>query len=354
MLEDLLKKLISIDSSTKEGANEAVEYCSLWLSEQGLPVSQFENNGHKMLVCSIGSGEKTLIFNGHVDVVSGKPNQFIPEVREGRLYGRGSADMKAGVAAMMTAAAALKNHKLGLKIQLQIVSDEETGGFNCSGYLAKQGYLGDFVICAEPTQLGIALQAKGVMQTDIEISGKPAHGSRPWEGINAIEKAYEVYQHILTLPFTKERTELYDGPSVNLAKIKAGEVYNKVPDKCIIGLDIRYLPSQNKDEIIRQIQSITDGKVSVRMFSQPVKTEENDPYISLLRPIVEKYTTKEARIFGQHGSADTVFYAAFDIPAIEFGPSGADWHGDDEYVVLESVELYKNMLIDFAREFVHS
>ena len=83
MLIDLLKDLVSIDSSSKEGANEAVDFCAGWLKGQGLTVDVIENNGFKMLVSEIGSGEKTLIWNGHVDVVSGTPDQFFPEVHEG-------------------------------------------------------------------------------------------------------------------------------------------------------------------------------------------------------------------------------------------------------------------------------
>lgn len=354
MLVELLKDLVSIDSSTKDGANQAVDHCSGWLKEQGLSVTPIENNGYKMLVCEIGHGDKTVIFNGHVDVVSGKPDQFIPVIEEGKLYGRGTADMKAGVAAMMCAVAELQHENLGLKIQLQIVSDEETGGFNCSGHLAKQGYLGDFVICSEPTQLGLALQAKGILQADLEITGSPAHGSRPWEGINAIEKAYDVYQKIQSLPFTGEKSDFYESPSINLAKIRAGEVYNKVPDKCMLSFDIRYLPTQDKDDIVRQIEEITDGKLIEKMFSQPVHTRVDDPYITMLKPVIKKHTQNDAVIFGQHGSADTVYFAALGIPAIEFGPSGANWHGDGEYVELESVSAYQKMLIDFAHKFVNT
>lgn len=351
MLIDLLKDLVSIESSSKEGANEAVDFCAAWLNQQGLTVDIIENNGYKMLVSEIGSGEKTVIWNGHVDVVSGTPDQFFPEVHEGNLYGRGTADMKAGVAAMMCAFSELKDRDLGLKIQLQIVSDEEIGGLNCSGYLAKHGYRGDFVICAEPTQLGIGLQAKGSLRLDIEVSGKSAHGSRPWEGVNAIEKAYDIYNKIKELPFTQDHTPLYASPSLNLAKIKGGDVYNKVPDACLLSLDIRYLPTQTMEEIVEQIESVAGKNVLVNMYSKPVNTEEKDPFITLLRPIIEKNTKKEAVIFGQHGSADTIFFAAYGIPAIEFGPKGENWHGDRECVNLESVEVYQKMLVDFASEF---
>ncbi|RFU67909.1 M20 family peptidase [Peribacillus saganii] len=351
MLFNLLKELILIDSSNREGANEAVYFCAKWLSNRGLIVEIIENNGHQMLVCEIGKGNKTIIFNGHVDVVPGKPEQFFPIERKGRLYGRGSADMKAGVAAMMCAMVQLKDKDLRVKIQLHIVSDEETGGFNCTGHLVKHGFLGDFVICSEPTQLGIGLQAKGVLRLEILVHGKPAHGSRPWEGINAIEKAWTVYEKIKQLPFADESSPFYSSPSINLAKIAGGDVFNKVPATCVLTFDIRYLPNQDKDEILKQIQSTTDGEVLVEMFSMPVKTQPDNPYITLLKVIIERNSNKETRMFGQHGSADTVFYAAYGIPAIEFGPTGGNWHGNDEYVEIESLAIYEKMLVDYCLEF---
>lgn len=351
MIKQLLKDLIAIDSSTKEGANTAIEFCQKWLIEQQLPVILLENKGYKMLICEIGSGENTLIWNGHVDVVSGKPEQFVPLESDGKIYGRGAADMKAGVAAMMCAMVSLKEKAIGSRIQLQIVPDEETGGFHGSGHLAEQGYRGDFVICSEPTQLGIGLQAKGIMQVDIEIEGKSAHGSRPWEGVNAIEKAMEVYHDMLHLPFAKESSALYSSPSINLAKIHGGEVYNKVPDRCIISLDIRFLPTQTIENILREIKGLAGEKVVLHMYGEPVRTEVGSSFIHSLRPLIEKYTHEPAVVFGQHGSADTRFFSAYGIPAIEFGPSGANWHGDEEYVEIHSVEQYKQMLVEFALQF---
>ncbi|MBT2692589.1 ArgE/DapE family deacylase [Bacillus sp. ISL-55] len=350
-MKELLKELILIDSSTKEGANQAVEFCKQWLIEHELQPNLIENNGYKMLVCEIGEGDKTIVFNGHVDVVSGKKEQFVPVEKDGRIYARGAADMKAGVAAMMVAMKELQNQKLGVKIQLQIVSDEEIGGMNCTGYLVENEYRGDFVICSEPTQLGVALQAKGVLRVEVEVTGKSAHGSRPWEGENAIVKAYQIYEKLLQLPFTKESSDFYQSPSINLAIISGGEVFNKVPDHCVMSLDIRYLPGQDSDSIVQQIESISDGKVTVSLKGIPVATKRDDSFITQLKPVLEKHIAGEAVIFGQHGAADTQYFAAHGIPAIEFGPSGANWHGDDEFVELESLEKYKDILIDFVKTY---
>lgn len=350
-MKELLKELILIDSSTVEGANQAIEFCKQWLIEHELEPELIENNGYKMLVCEIGEGDKTIVFNGHVDVVSGKKDQFVPVEKDGRIYARGSADMKAGVAAMMAAMRDLRDQKLGVKIQLQVVSDEEIGGMNCTGYLVENGYRGDFVICSEPTQLGIALQAKGVLRLEVEVTGKSAHGSRPWEGDNAIVKAYHVYEKLLELPFTKESSEFYPSPSINLAIIAGGEVFNKVPDRCLMSLDIRYLPGQDPDTIIQQIKELSRGEVQVGLKGIPVSTEPDNPFITQLKPVLDKHIGGEAVLFGQHGAADTQFFAAHGIPAIEFGPSGANWHGDDEYVLLESLEKYKEILIDYVKTY---
>ena len=272
---DITKELIKIDSSNLEGANKAIDFCEDLLLSNGLKPEIIENNGFKTLVCTIGEGNKTLILNGHLDVVPGKTEQFIPYEKQGKLYGRGSADMKSGAATMISTILELKNTKLPCKVQLQLVTDEETGGLNCSKYLVDNGFKGDFVICGEPTQLGIGVQAKGILQLDIYFSGKSAHGSRPWQGDNAIIKAYNSFEKILNLPFAKEKSELYAFPSINLSKIEGGDVYNKVPDRCKMSLDIRFLPDQNSDEIITQIEEIVESDVKIHpSYGDSVKTNK--------------------------------------------------------------------------------
>lgn len=186
----LLEDLIEIDSSHKQGINKAMNYCEEWLQERGITVEKIENEGYYMLVSEIGEGEDTIILNGHIDVIEAEESQFEPYVSEGKMYGRGSVDMKAGVASMMETFVRLKDCDLATKIMLQIVPDEETGGNHGTKFLTENGYLGDFVICGEPTHMGIAIESKGVLQLDFNIRGKPAHGSRPWEGVNAIMNAY--------------------------------------------------------------------------------------------------------------------------------------------------------------------
>lgn len=350
---DLLEQLIQFESSNLENANDTIDFCKEWLESNDLHPEILTNEGYKMLVCTIGEGKNRLIYNGHVDVVSGQPNQFQPETKDGKLYGRGSIDMKAGVSAMMNAVVELQNKDLGnTSVQLQLVTDEEIGGIHCASYLTDHGYLGDFVICGEPTQLGIGYKAKGILQADLHFTGKSAHGSRPWEGDNAIVKAYKAFEAITQLPFAKESDNLYDGPSINLSQIKGGEAYNVVPDECEMSIDIRYLPKQSKEAILKEIQDVTDADIEIHHAAIPVDNDVNNPHIQLLLSSIEQTTGQPSpKVLGQHGYADTGYFMQHGVPAIEFGPSGDNWHGDNEYADIKSVETYKDILIDFAQRF---
>ncbi|QFG00218.1 M20 family peptidase [Psychrobacillus glaciei] len=350
---ELLKDLIRIKSDDVEGANLALLFCKTWLEDRDIATTILENDSKLMLVAEIGSGEECIIWNGHVDVVPGNAEQFNPYVEGDKLFGRGSADMKAGVAAMMQAfyELSLIPQKLTKRIQLHIVTDEETDG-DTSKYLVDQGFNGDFIICGEPTHLHIGLQAKGIIQLDVTLKGKSSHGSRPWEGVNAIEQAFAFDKEMRKLPFLTASNKFYDYPSLNLAKIHAGDRYNIVPDECLVSYDIRFVPGQNDQEILTMIKNVAHihfpgSEVIVHACEPAVTTEENNSHVLKLQQVTTKWTNSITNLFGQHGSADTRFYAKNGAGAIEFGPSGADWHGEKEYVSISSVEKYKNILVSF-------
>ncbi|WKA52003.1 M20/M25/M40 family metallo-hydrolase [Planococcus liqunii] len=352
---ELLKDLIKIESDTKEEANKALLFCADWLKQQGQEVTVHDNEGYLMLTAIKGQGPETIVWNGHVDVVPGHADQFVPMEENGRLYGRGAADMKAGVAAMMQAFVDLEAEKLPRVVQLHIVTDEEIGGRHTSKWLVEQGFHGDFVICGEPTGLKVGLQSKGILRMDMTFKGKPAHGSRPWEGINAIESAMKYHMAIAELPFRKESTEYYEQTSVNLPIINAGDRYNVVPEICHMSYDIRFMPGQDKDEIVRQMAELAktlnlDMEYKASGSTPALTTSEENPYIQSLKKSIQQATGEDAVLFGQHGAADTRYYALVNggEGAIEFGPSGDDWHGNAEYVLLSSVHDYRKILVSLA------
>lgn len=351
----LLTDLVRIKSDSIEGANSALLFCESWLEDRGIATTVLKHKEKLMLVAVIGDGEECMIWNGHVDVVPGNPSQFEPFIEGDFLYGRGTADMKAGVAAMMQAFYELSKEPENLtkKIQLHIVTDEETDG-ETSKFLVDQGYTGDFVICGEPTHLKIGLQAKGIIQFDVIIKGKSSHGSRPWEGKNAIEQAFLFDQQLRTLSFLTASNEFYDYPSLNLAKIQAGERYNVVPDECIVSYDLRFVPGQNMQSIIIELKKLVEkypnSELTIQTTAPAVTTEAINPYIELIAHVTSQFIGNPALLFGQHGAADARFYAETGAGAIEFGPSGGDWHGEKEYVSISSTETFRNILVSLVKK----
>jgi succinyl-diaminopimelate desuccinylase len=346
---NLLHELVRIDSSNREGVNRAIGIAASYLRDAGIDGEVLEQDGVKSFVASFGGTGRTIVLNGHLDVVSGTPSQFEPVESNGRLYGRGTADMKAGCVAMIEAAVALKERNPPNRIMIQLVPDEETGGARGTGYLVEQGYVGDFVICTEPTNLAISVQSKGILVLDIEVSGRSAHGSRPWEGENAILKGIEAFRRIEGLPILNRSSEFYERSTANLAKISGGDIYNRVPDTCRLGIDIRYVPDLDPDEILRDIATVTDGDISVRAKEHGVNVGPDDEGVQTLQKSVAATLGGDLPALAvQHGGADTRYFAAQGISAVEFGPVGASWHGDNEYVDLKSVNDLTEILIDFA------
>ncbi len=347
-----LKELIKVDSSTIEAANQLIDYSAQYLESHGIIGETLENNGYKSYVATVGKGDKTLIFNGHLDVVSGKQSQFVPTELDGKLYGRGTADMKSGCSAMLHAFIELSKMDIECKVMLQLVTDEEIGGFNCAKYLVEEGYVGDFVICTEPTQMQPSIQSKGMIKLDVSTKGISAHGSRPWEGDNAIENAYTDFKAIASLPILNESSDYYESSTVNLALISGGDIYNRVPDSCVMGLDIRYVPHVDPNQIVEDIKNTVEGDVKLINMEPGVLVEASHPYITQVKEsIANVMPDHDIQIVGQHGGSDARFFASRGIPAIEMGPKGDAWHGDGEYVDIQSIYDLENVLIDLAKSF---
>lgn len=348
----LTTRLIQFETTNKENINESIEYCGEWLKKRGVTTTIINNNGFKSLVAEIGDEGPIFIFNGHVDVVPADPDQFVPFVDDGKIYGRGSFDMLGAVSVMMHAFVELSKKAIPAKVILSLVPDEETGGEKGTGFLVESGIIGDMVICGETTNLNIAVQAKGILQISLDFLGVASHGSRPWLGENAILKALYDYQEIERLDIFREKSKLFDKPSLNLARIQGGGAINQVPDRCTIFLDIRYLPEQSPKEILEKIRSVTDAEITILTKGDPVRTNPKDEYVIRLKDMAEKVLGSEVNIFGQDGSADTRFYATLGIPAVEFGPKGANHHGKGEFVYINSLLDFKSILIDYVMSYL--
>ena len=209
------------------------------------------------------------------------------------------------------------------------VPDEESEEIDqrTSDLLVKAGYIGDFAITGEPTDLHVGVQAKGVLALRILVFGTSAHGSTPWLGDNAVLKAIDVFRRIESMPFTLESSELFDRPSVNLGRIIGGDAPNKVPEECAMDVDIRYLPEQDPGELLALIRALPDVHVARSFIWPPARVKPTNPYVVALSQAASRLTDGESMSVGRDGASDAVAFLKAGVPAVEFGPSGGGHHG---------------------------
>jgi succinyl-diaminopimelate desuccinylase len=167
-------------------------------------------------------------------------------------------------------------------------------------------------------------------------------------GDNAILKAHDAFRRIETLPFSRESSDLFDRPSINLARIAGGDAFNKVPDRCCIDVDIRFLPNQDAGEILAQIRRLGDVEIVKRFTRPPAIVSRDNPYVLALRDGVSAAITGDALSVGRDGASDAVSFLAAGIPAVEFGPVGGGHHGPEEWVSISSLARYRRALGDFV------
>jgi succinyl-diaminopimelate desuccinylase len=347
----LTERLVGYDTSNPDGIRTAAGFVKAWLEARDITVDELRLRDLPILACVVG-GEHgpSIVLHGHLDVVPGRPEQFVPTVEGDRLFGRGAYDMKGGLAGMMKAVEELQ-HQRDARVVFVVVPDEESEEESERGtdYLVEKGYTGDFAITGEPTDLHIGIQAKGVLAMRIEIGGTAAHGATPWLGDNAVLNALDTFRSIESLPFARESSDLFDRPSINLGRIIGGDAHNKVPDSCVIDVEIRYLPAQNPEEILEQVRELSGARVVRYFVRPPASVDRNNAFVRVLTECVSGFLDKEAIGVGRDGASDAICFIGAGVPAVEFGPIGAGHHGPSEWVSLSSLALYRRALVEFVQ-----
>ncbi|HET7445153.1 MAG TPA: M20/M25/M40 family metallo-hydrolase [Solirubrobacterales bacterium] len=345
----LAKRLISYETSEPESIIEAAGFVKGWLEARGIETEHDQVRGLPVIRAEVGPAEApTVVLEGHIDVVPGRPGQFEPRVEGDKLIGRGAYDMKGALAAMMVVTAAMKGQD-GVRVRLGIVGDEESeeGEERGCDHLVDSGFTGDFAITGEPTDLHIGIEAKGVLALRLEVGGTAAHGATPWLGDNAVLKAIDVFRSIESLPFARHSSELFDRPSINLGRIWGGDALNKVPDRCVIDVDIRYLPDQDPGEILAAVRSLDGVSATSLLTRPPAMVARDSPFVLALRESATAHHDGEPMSVGRDGASDAVSFLRVGVPAVEFGPVGAGHHGPEEWVSISSLETYQQALESF-------
>lgn len=348
---DLTKKLISIESTDarKDKLQEVIDVCVQELD--GYTIEKFNQNGRPSILAYKGEvrpKQFDVIFNAHLDVVSAQPSQFTPFEKDGKLYGRGASDMKAAAAVQLLAFKDVAKDSSSL-IGLQLVTDEEIGGYDGTDVQIKSGVRTPFVIAGEPTDFGVGQKSKGVIWMNVKTKGVVAHGAYQWRGtsallkmkraIDAIEKEFPV--------LTKEEWRT----TINIAHIGTpNTTFNKVPDECNMKLDIRYIPEDWKT-IKQKIEKMLEGcELEFLEFEPPQVTSESNPYFKKLLASIEKVTKDKSNVILKHGSSDVRHFSKVEGEGVEFGPIGAGLHSNEEWVDIKSLDTYYDILTAFLRD----
>ncbi|MCB0879763.1 MAG: M20/M25/M40 family metallo-hydrolase [Thermoleophilia bacterium] len=353
----LAKRLIGFDSSHDEGIKTCTDFALGWLEGHDIRARTIDLDGLPILDATVGEGPVTIVLHSHLDVVPGKKEQFIPHVDDEYLWGRGAYDMKGATAAMFCVMADLaaldQRAPLGIRLRLLSVPDEEDDKpkeVRGTEAAVARGLTGDFVICGEPTDLHVGIQAKGVLDVRIEVEGRGAHGATPWLGVNAIERAMDVFDRLKLLPFAQESSRFYDRPSINLGRITGGDRINQVPERCVLDVDIRYLPEQPVERVREELMTLAvpGCRVTETFRRPPAKVDVNDPFLVRLREASRRYSATDVQLVGRDGTNDGTYFLQRGIPSVEYGPVGGGHHGPAEKVSIRSLRAYRLALLDFV------
>lgn len=345
----LTKQLISI-SSTKENPTELKEVLDFVKTQlKGLSYKEFSDHGIPSLLfynTETLPDKFRVILNAHLDVVPGKPEQYSAIEKDGKLYGRGACDMKSGAAAEILVFKDLAS-KVSYPLGLQLVADEEIGGFFGTKYQIDQGIKADFVVAGEATDLQLNNKAKGVFWVKIHAKGEPAHAAYLWNGKNAIW-AMKNFLDRLEKEFPLPQKESWV-TTANLARIETpNTTFNKVPDECSVSLDIRYIPEE-ASRIESHLRSILPEGFELQIQTkEPAQfTDMSNPDLVRLSQSIQKVTRHQAGFISKHGASDIRHYDRVNIPGVCFGPIGDGLHSDNEWCNLQSLDDYYQILSDF-------
>lgn len=349
---ELAKQLISIKSEpdNKEALSDILNLVLSNLEDfhietfnfNGSPSALVYNTDHK-------PDSVKVVLNVHLDIIPGKDFQYTPILKGNKLYGAGAMDMKANAAAIIYAFKSVAK-KLNYPIALQLVTDEEIGGFNGTKHHIDSGLKTDFVLAAEPTNFDIVHKAKGVLCLTFKSKGISSHGAYPWKGVNAISLMNQLINNLQSIFPNPDQEDWVT--TMNIAHISTSNVaLNKIPDDCLMKVDIRYIP-EDADKLLEKIKSILPNNIEMIVdINEPAfHSDEHDTFIISLAEVAKGLTTYPVELRGAHGSSDARHYSDMHAIGVEFGPVGGGIGTDDEWVDIDSLEIYSQIIVSFLEK----
>jgi acetylornithine deacetylase len=366
--QNLLEQLIAIDSVNPSlvtggaGETKIAKFVQHWLETNGFTTHWLETTPNRPSVVAIAKGTgggRSLMLNGHLDTVTiagYEGNALEPRIENGKMFGRGSYDMKSGVAAMLVAAARAKELGLRGDILIACVADEEDSSLGTEEVL--RSFTANAGIVTEPTELEIQIAHKGFVWATITTHGVAAHGSRPYLGVDAIAKMgrvlIELEQLDLRLRSSQPHAILGTG-SVHASIISGGEERSSYPAQCVLEIERRTIPSENASTLEAEIQAILEtcqaadpnfkASFKIGLERHPLETPRNAKILEILKG------KTNAKLSGASYWADAALMQAAGIDTVMYGVIGEGAHASTEWVDLSSLETLTDNLFETIKEF---
>jgi succinyl-diaminopimelate desuccinylase len=369
-MKELLKKLIEAKSTPDVGEINCANVLADFFLAAGIErkVDVWDGNRANLTARLKSTGQKpALLFVSHLDVVPAEKRgwqfgAFTATEHDGKVFGRGACDMKAGI----TAAAVAMTEILRSKVKLQgdIIFAATAGEETDSAGIKR--FLGPFVtnkfklcgvIVTEPTNFEIGTAHRGLLWLEIKTKGKTAHGSMPQLGINAIELMRVFLNELVHYDITAHLDKLLGSASMSVNKIIGGAATNIVPDMCSTQIDIRTVPGQNHGRIVKDLEGIFSklskqnpdfcAELKILRDVTALHTDPDCEFVYQIKRLINKSEVKAAPF-----ATDAPFIAELNIPVIVFGPGKPELcHKPDEFIETEDlqkgVDFYKKIILHF-------
>jgi succinyl-diaminopimelate desuccinylase len=351
---ELTQELIRFETINPPG-NETpcARHLGRILEAAGFQTSYFDMGINRdNLIARIGSGgdKLPLAFTGHTDVVplgaaAWSVAPFGAEVADGKIYGRGSTDMKGGVAAFVSAAVKLAPRLSATPGVVLVITAGEERGCEGANFLVREGVLpkAGALLVAEPTSNRLLAGHKGVFWLEALATGVTAHGSMPEQGVNAVYKAARAVLALAALDFREEEHQVLGRPTLNVGWLRGGINVNSVPDEARFGIDIRLVPGVDREMLLGRLRHATAGDVAfeVKGTSDPVWTDPNNAWLGEVAEVTQVITDRASEIGGAtfFTDAGALKPGMGNPPTVILGPGEPELaHQTDEYCFVSRIE----------------
>lgn len=324
---------------------EAVLADAVELTVQGMPGLQVLRDGDAVVArTDLGRSRRTVLA-GHLDTVpvaANLPVRVEGDLHTGTLHGRGTVDMKGGVAVMLRLAARAASAGRSLPHDLTVVfydCEEVEAVRNGLGRLTRehpQWVAGDVAVLLEPTDARLEGGCQGTLRVEVQTRGLAAHSARSWRGENAIHHAAEVLDRLVRYrPARVEVDGLEYREGLNAVAVRGGIAGNVVPDRCVVTVNYRFAPDKDETTALAHLREVFDG------FALTVTDSSPGARPGLTDPLVQSLAAAAGEQVGpKYGWTDVARFSALGIPAVNYGPGNPELaHRDDEHVPVE--QLYR-------------